>query len=74
MFAGQSAVALSTVSQLEESIPEELLRVESPPMADWLEGFLAMRVHALIRFGRWDGHPGAAPARRTRRCTASPRR
>jgi tetratricopeptide (TPR) repeat protein len=54
MFAGQSAVALSTVSQLEASIPEELLRVESPPMADWLEGFLAMRVHALIRFGRWE--------------------
>lgn len=22
-------------------------------MADWLEGFLSMRVHALIRFGRW---------------------
>jgi tetratricopeptide (TPR) repeat protein len=23
-------------------------------MADWLEAFLAMRVHVLIRFGRWD--------------------
>ena len=22
-------------------------------MADWLEGFLAMRVHVLVRFGRW---------------------
>ncbi len=54
MFAGQSEVALSTVELLEASIPDELLRVESPPMADWVEGFLAMRVHALIRFGRWD--------------------
>jgi hypothetical protein len=53
MFAGQSQVALDTVSLLEAAVPEELLRVESPPMADWLEGFLAMRVHALIRFGRW---------------------
>ncbi|KAI0425474.1 TPR domain protein [Xylaria sp. FL1042] len=53
MFAGQSAVALDTVSRLEAALPEELLRVESPPMADWLEGFLAMRAHALIRFGRW---------------------
>ncbi|KAI1287521.1 TPR domain protein [Xylaria venustula] len=53
MFAAQSAVALDTVAQLEAALPEELLRVESPPMADWLEGFLAMRVHALIRFGRW---------------------
>lgn len=53
MFVGQSSVALDTVAQLEASIPEDLLRVKSPPMADWLEGFLAMRVHALIRFGRW---------------------
>lgn len=53
MFVGQSKVALDTVARLEASLPEELLRVESPPMADWLEGFLAMRVHALIRFGRW---------------------
>jgi tetratricopeptide (TPR) repeat protein len=54
MFLGQSAVALQTAKQLEESIPEELLRVQSPPMADWLEGFLAMRVHVLVRFGRWN--------------------
>ncbi|KAI2624497.1 TPR domain protein [Xylaria nigripes] len=53
MFAAQSTVALDTVTRLEAVLPEELLRVESPPMADWLEGFLAMRVHALIRFGRW---------------------
>ncbi|MFI9047446.1 hypothetical protein [Streptomyces sp. NPDC053427] len=53
MFLGRSRTALETAAQLEASIPEELLRVESPPMADWLEGFLAMRVHVLIRFGRW---------------------
>ncbi|HEY4853495.1 MAG TPA: hypothetical protein VII22_22130, partial [Streptosporangiaceae bacterium] len=35
------------------AIPEDLLRVEVPPMADWLEGFTAMKVHAAIRFGRW---------------------
>ncbi|HZF91612.1 hypothetical protein [Streptomyces sp.] len=53
MFLGRSEVALETAARLEASIPEELLRVQSPPMADWLEGFLAMRVHVLIRFGRW---------------------
>ncbi|ODA83032.1 hypothetical protein RJ55_01541 [Drechmeria coniospora] len=53
MFAAQSRVALETVDMLEASVSEELLRVEVPPMADWLEAFLAMRVHALIRFGRW---------------------
>ncbi|MEU4929677.1 hypothetical protein AB0G54_24755 [Streptomyces yokosukanensis] len=53
MFLGRSRTALQAAARLEESIPEELLRVQSPPMADWLEGFLAMRVHVLIRFGRW---------------------
>lgn len=53
MFAAQSAVALDTVSQLEAALTEDLLRMKSLPMADWLEGFVAMRVHALIRFGRW---------------------
>ncbi|MGY1495504.1 hypothetical protein ACW4TU_02465 [Streptomyces sp. QTS52] len=53
MFLGQSRTALEAAAQLEAAIPDELLRVQSPPMADWLEGFLAMRVHVLIRFGRW---------------------
>lgn len=54
MFAGQYQVAVSTAIALAETIPEELLRVESPPMADWLEGFVPMHVHVLIRFGRWE--------------------
>ncbi|MEG8277340.1 hypothetical protein [Streptomyces sp. AHA2] len=54
MFLGQARVALDSAAELEAAVPEELLRVQSPPMADWLEGFLAMRVHVLIRFGRWE--------------------
>ena len=53
MFSGQSQIALQTVAQLESSIPEDLLRVKSPPMADWLESFVGMRMHVLIRFGLW---------------------
>jgi tetratricopeptide (TPR) repeat protein len=53
MLSGQSKIALQTMARLEESIPEDLLRVKSPPMADWLEGFLSTRMHILIRFGRW---------------------
>ena len=53
MFAGQSAVALRTADALAAAIPESLLRVSVPPMADWLEGFVPMRVHVLVRFGRW---------------------
>ncbi len=53
MFAGMSEVALETAAQLEAALPDELLRVKSPPMADWLEGFLSMRLHVLVRFGKW---------------------
>ncbi|MDV3222412.1 tetratricopeptide repeat protein [Intrasporangium sp.] len=54
MFLGQEQTARAAVADLEAAIPEELLRVEVPPMADWLEGFVPMRVHVLIRFGRWE--------------------
>lgn len=54
MFAGQFQVAIDTVTKLELSIPESLLQIESPPMADWLEAFLSLRAHVLIRFGRWE--------------------
>ncbi|OEU99216.1 hypothetical protein AN217_16915 [Streptomyces qinglanensis] len=53
MFLGQRAVALQTCRELEAAVPEELLRVEAPPMADWLEGLLPLRMHVLIRFGMW---------------------
>lgn len=54
MFSAQSKVALETVTKLEASLPEELLRIELPPMANWLEAFVAVRVHVYVRFGRWE--------------------
>jgi tetratricopeptide (TPR) repeat protein len=54
MFAGRQATALAAADALAASLPEELLRVEVPPMADWLESFVPMRLHALVRFGRWE--------------------
>ncbi len=53
MFLGQYEAAISAADEMVATIPAELLRVESPPMADWLEGFIPMRMHVLIRFGRW---------------------
>ena len=53
MFLGQERTALEAADQLAAVIPGELLRVEVPPMADWLEGFVPMKMHVLIRFGRW---------------------
>ncbi len=54
MFLGQSKVALETADQMVATLPEDVLKVESPPMADWLEGFVPMKQHVLIRFGLWD--------------------
>jgi tetratricopeptide (TPR) repeat protein len=53
MFLGQARAALDAADQLAAAIPDGLLRVESPPMADWLEGFVPMKLHVLIRFGCW---------------------
>ena len=36
-----------------DTTPEDLLRVESPPMADFIEGYLSMKQHVLVRFGKW---------------------
>ena len=30
-----------------------VLPVKSPPMADFLEGYLTMKQHVLVRFGKW---------------------
>lgn len=53
MFAGQFKAALDAVDRMEASLPVSLLRIESPPMADWLENFSSVRIHVLVRFGRW---------------------
>ena len=39
--------------ELIDTTPEALLRIPSPPMADFLEGYLPMKQHVLIRFGKW---------------------
>lgn len=54
MFAGQAAVALENCEHMEKIITREALSRESPPMADWIESFVSVRAHVLIRFGRWD--------------------
>ena len=53
MFLGQQKAAFEAADEMLETLPEEFLRIESPPMADWMEGYVPMKVHALIRFGKW---------------------
>jgi len=54
MFEGQSQVALRAADELSAQLTPELLAIESPPMADWLEAFVPLRIHVLVRFGRWN--------------------
>ena len=54
MFEGSSAIALQAADELSAQLTPELLAIESPPMADWLEAFVPLRIHVLVRFGRWD--------------------
>ncbi|AAV95343.1 TPR domain protein [Ruegeria pomeroyi DSS-3] len=54
LFLGQMQPALEANRDLWDSVPEEMLRMESPPMADYFESYMAMGPHILIRFGRWD--------------------
>lgn len=54
MFAGKSKVALDAVTRMESTVPEDVLRIQSPPMADWLEQFMPIRLHVMVRFGMWE--------------------
>jgi tetratricopeptide (TPR) repeat protein len=54
MFEGNSRAALDAADELAGQLTQELLAIESPPMADWLEAFVPLRTHVLVRFGRWD--------------------
>ncbi|KAF4771276.1 hypothetical protein N7455_011931 [Penicillium solitum] len=54
MLGGKSKAALSATDRMEATITEEILRVETPALANWMEFFKAVRVHVLIRFGMWE--------------------
>ncbi|KAL6897496.1 hypothetical protein GGI43DRAFT_428660 [Trichoderma evansii] len=54
MMAGRAQVALEATSRMEATITEDMLLIDSPPMANWLEFFKSVRVHVLIRFGMWE--------------------
>ena len=53
MFLGQFRTAMDAVEELIETTPEELLRIENPAMADWMEAYIGIKAHVFIRFGKW---------------------
>ncbi len=70
MFEGNSRAALGAADELAGQLTPELLAIESPPMADWLEAFVPLtnsRAGAVRSVGRADR---ATAARRHSTCTA----
>jgi tetratricopeptide (TPR) repeat protein len=51
MFLGQYEQAMDTVNSLYETIPDELVRFG--PFPNFIESYMSMKTHALVRFGRW---------------------
>jgi len=72
MFLGQYTPAIEAAQELIDTTPEELLRVPSPPMADFIEGYLPMKQHVLVRFGKWQEIiDQALPADQTLYCSTT---
>jgi len=53
MFLGDYSAAMAAAEELIATTPEDFLRIESPPMADAAEAFIAMKQHVRVRFGKW---------------------
>ncbi|MGI9262952.1 MAG: hypothetical protein ACR2QR_12990 [Woeseiaceae bacterium] len=53
MLMGRYAEAMDAANLLVDGLGDELLSIASPPMADWLEAYCPVRLHVMIRFGRW---------------------
>ena len=53
MFLGQYGPAMEAAEELVETLPAGLLGPDDVPLADWVEGFVPVAQHVLIRFGKW---------------------
>ncbi len=54
LFLGQFEPAMRAVKGMDDTTPDALLQIKSPPMADFFESYLSMEPHVLIRFGLWE--------------------
>ncbi len=50
MFAGQKETAIQAANSMIDQIPGELVSM----LPDFLDGFMAIPVHVMVRFGMWD--------------------
>ncbi|GFF42852.1 hypothetical protein IFM51744_05286 [Aspergillus udagawae] len=61
LLAGQLKVAMEALNDMNASITDDVLCVKSPPRADWMEFFKAVRVHVLYPFRHVGGNPRSPP-------------
>lgn len=54
MFLGQYQTSMEAADEMLELVHHDLLSLEEPPMAYSLEGMVSMKLHVLIRFGKWE--------------------
>ena len=48
LFLGQFKSAMEAAEEMIATTPEELLRIENPAMADWMEAYIGMKAHILF--------------------------
>jgi len=54
MYLGQYEPAIAAANQMCATLTEEVLSVEGrPQLAITMEGYYSMKMHVLVRFGRW---------------------
>ncbi len=53
MFLGQYGPAAEAAAEMVATLPAGLLGPDDVPLADWLEGFVPVDQHVLVRFGKW---------------------
>lgn len=54
MLSGRYEDAISAAKHLQAILKPDLLRVQSPPMVDWVEFQGGLLVHTYLRFGKWE--------------------
>lgn len=54
MFLGRFGPALAAADKIQSVLTEDILRMEGrPKLTTMVEGYYSMRMHVLVRFGRW---------------------
>lgn len=54
MFLGQYQPAIAAAEKICETLSKDVLSIKGrPQLATTMEGYFAMKMHVLIRFGRW---------------------